>query len=61
MLVPDAPGLGIDIVEEAIAKYPSIGNVSAPNPNEEYVYFRARNKRASWLKPQAKPASNDFA
>ncbi len=44
-------GLGVDIVEAAIANYPSTGNVSPPNPNEEYVYFRARNKRASWLKP----------
>ncbi|MFN8490654.1 MAG: mandelate racemase/muconate lactonizing enzyme family protein [Caldilineaceae bacterium] len=61
MLVPDGSGLGVDIVEEAIAKYPSTGNVSPPNPNEETVYFRARNKRASWLKPQASPNSNDFA
>ncbi len=50
MLVPNGPGLGIDIVEDAIANYPSTGNVSPPNPNEEYVYFRARDKRASWLK-----------
>ncbi|MCX6045882.1 MAG: mandelate racemase/muconate lactonizing enzyme family protein [Chloroflexi bacterium] len=51
MLVPNGPGLGIDIVEDAIANYPSTGNVSPPNPNEEYLYFRARDKRASWLKP----------
>ncbi len=51
MTVPNGPGLGIDIVEEAIANYPSTGNVSPPNPDEEYVYFRARDKRASWLKP----------
>ena len=50
ILVPDAPGLGVDIVEDAIAKYPSQGNVSPPNPNEEYVYFRARRGRASWAK-----------
>ena len=49
IIVPDTPGLGIDIVEEAIAKYPSDGNVSAPDPNEEYVYFKAKSKRASWL------------
>ncbi len=60
MLVPNGPGLGVDIVEEAIAKYPSTGNVSLPNPNEEAVYFRARDKRASWLKPQASPNSKDF-
>ncbi|RME66262.1 MAG: mandelate racemase/muconate lactonizing enzyme family protein, partial [Caldilineae bacterium] len=28
ILVPDAPGLGVDIVEEAIAHYPSTGNIS---------------------------------
>ena len=60
MLVPDAPGLGIDIVEEEIAKYPSTGNVSAPNPNEEMAYFRARDKRASWLKAQSTSGTNDF-
>ncbi len=46
--VPDAPGLGIDIVEEAIAHYPSHGNVSNP-PLDEMTYFRARPQRASWL------------
>lgn len=48
ILVPDTPGLGIDIVEEAIAKYPSQGNVSPPNPNQEYVYIQARRGRANW-------------
>jgi galactonate dehydratase len=46
--VPDAPGLGVDIVEQAIAKYPPVGNVSEPNPEEEHVYFRARRGRARW-------------
>ncbi|MBN1400138.1 MAG: mandelate racemase/muconate lactonizing enzyme family protein, partial [Anaerolineae bacterium] len=50
--VPDAPGLGVEIVEEAIAKYPSMGNVSPPNPREEPVYFRARRGRARWAKGQ---------
>ena len=50
ILVPDAPGLGVDIVEQAIAKYPPVGNVSEPNPNEEHVYFRARRGRASWAR-----------
>ncbi len=49
IVVPDRPGIGVDIVEEAAAKYPSQGNVSPPDPKEEYVYFRARNRRASWL------------
>jgi len=45
--VPDAPGLGVDLVEEAIAKYPSQGNVAPPDM-QEMVYYRARRKRASW-------------
>lgn len=59
MRVPDAPGLGIDIVEEAIAHYPSDGNVSPPNLTE-YTYFRARDRRAAWLHPQAPSASDEF-
>ena len=46
LIVPDKPGLGVDIVEEAIAKYPSEGNISSPKP--EYVYFKARQNRARW-------------
>jgi galactonate dehydratase len=48
VVVPDRPGLGVDIVEEAVAKYPASGNVSAPDTAEEVVYFRARRGRASW-------------
>ena len=48
MLVPEGPGLGIDIVEEAIAQYPSDGNITPP-PLDEYTYFRARTQRATWL------------
>ncbi len=47
--VPDRPGIGVDIIEEAIAKYPSSGNISAPDSSQEYVYFRARDHRAKWL------------
>ncbi len=60
MRVPDAPGLGIDIIEEEIAKYASTGNVSAPNPDEEYVYFRARDKRARWLQADKEKGVDDF-
>jgi len=49
ILVPDRPGIGVDIVEEAIAKYPSSGNVSPRDGPQEYVYFRARDHRAQWL------------
>lgn len=48
LLVPDAPGLGVDIIEDAIATYPSEGNISPPKP--EYVYFKARQGRARWAK-----------
>jgi L-alanine-DL-glutamate epimerase-like enolase superfamily enzyme len=61
MLAPDAPGLGVEIVEEAIAQYPSRGNVSPPNPAEEYLYFRARDKRASWLRANLSRRIDDFA
>jgi galactonate dehydratase len=47
--VPDRPGIGVDIVEEAIAKYPSSGNISPPDSSQEYLYFRARDHRAKWL------------
>jgi galactonate dehydratase len=60
MLVPTTPGLGVDIVEEAIAQYPSEGNVSPPNPQEEYVYFQARQKRASWLGAGMQERPEDF-
>ena len=50
MIVPNAPGLGVDIIEDAIAHYPSQGNVSIPESSDEPVYFRARRNRASWAK-----------
>jgi galactonate dehydratase len=49
IIVPDTPGLGVDIVEEAIARYPSSGNISAPEM-DEYVYVQARYGRDRWLK-----------
>ncbi|MDA0748410.1 MAG: mandelate racemase/muconate lactonizing enzyme family protein, partial [bacterium] len=47
--VPDTPGLGIDIVEEAIAKYPSKGNISPQPDTYDYEYVHARTGRARWL------------
>lgn len=47
MVVPDGPGLGVDIDEDAIANYPSSGNISTPN-QDEFVYFQARQKRSAW-------------
>ena len=49
IVVPNTPGLGIDIVEEAIAHYPSTGNISKPEM-DEYVYVQAQYGRAAWLK-----------
>lgn len=49
IVVPNTPGLGVDIVEEAIAHYPSNGNVSEPKL-DEYVYVQAKYGRAAWLK-----------
>lgn len=59
MEVPTAPGLGIDIVEDAIAHYPSQGNISSPNVSE-YTYFRAREQRASWLRSDRPSRTGDF-
>jgi galactonate dehydratase len=59
MQVPTAPGLGIDIVEEAIAHYPSTGNVAPPTVSE-YTYFRAREKRAAWLQSGQPNRTEDF-
>ena len=50
IVVSDRPGLGVDIVEEAIANYPLTGNVSPPNSDQEYVYFQARRQRSRWMK-----------
>jgi len=49
IVVPNVPGLGVDIVEDAVARYPSSGNVSDPKL-DEYVYVQAKFGRASWLK-----------
>ena len=40
IIVPDTPGLGIDIVEEAIAKYPSSGNIAIPDNRYDYQYIQ---------------------
>jgi galactonate dehydratase len=48
ILVPDRPGIGVDIVEDAIAKYPSTGNTRIPVADEEFVYFKAQSQRARW-------------
>jgi galactonate dehydratase len=55
ILVPDAPGLGIDIEPEAIAAYPSQTNTSLPEDTYDYAYVHARQGRAHWLSSESKP------
>lgn len=47
--VPNEPGLGVELVDEAIASYPSRGNVSVPEDTYGYEYFSPRRRRAAWL------------
>ena len=49
IIVPDSPGLGVDIVEEAIAHYPSSGNIGMPDDSYDYQYVHARQGRSLWL------------
>ncbi|CAH1657669.1 mandelate racemase/muconate lactonizing enzyme family protein [Chelatococcus asaccharovorans] len=58
--VPTAPGLGVDIVEEEVARYPSRRNVADMPPEDgwayetgtvgENVYFQTRLKRRAKLR-----------
>ena len=52
-VVPEAPGLGCDIIEEAAARYPSRGNISPPDPSYDYQYCRAQGGRAKWLSSES--------
>ena len=54
IVVPDTPGLGVDIVEEAIAQYPSTGNISNPDDTYDYQYLAARMGRSRWLNTDKK-------
>ena len=49
ILLSDAPGLGVDIVEDAIAKYPSTGNVTALAEEHDHLYVAPRLRRARFL------------
>ncbi len=50
--VPDEPGLGVDIVEAAIARYPSVRNVgiATPTADEALAYVAMRRQRAVALR-----------
>jgi hypothetical protein len=60
LLVPTAPGLGVDINEEAVGRYPSERNVSIagggylPGTEGEHVYVQTRFGRAAQLRPKPK-------
>jgi L-alanine-DL-glutamate epimerase-like enolase superfamily enzyme len=55
LIVPTVPGLGVDIDEAAVARYPSQRNVSIaaggyePGTEGEHVYVQMRLHRASYL------------
>jgi galactonate dehydratase len=57
LLVPTAPGLGVDIDEAVIARHPSERNVSiagggyAPGTEGEHVYVQMRHRRAAYFGP----------
>lgn len=53
MIVPDAPGLGIELVDEAIERNPSTGNTSTPTDSHGYAYVAARMPRSRWLQGAA--------
>jgi galactonate dehydratase len=48
--IPTAPGLGIEINEEEIARHPSRGNVHPPPPGWEFMYVEAQSRRAKFFK-----------
>jgi len=63
MRVPTAPGLGVDIDEEFIARHPSRRNVSIPGggweagTEAEHVYVQTRLRRAASFKTKENGAS----
>lgn len=64
--VPEAPGLGVEIVEDEISKYPSERNVAdmpsehgeayEPGTVQECVYFQTRQRRHSRLRLKRTPS-----
>jgi galactonate dehydratase len=51
ILVPNLPGLGVDLDEEAINRYPPHNNAIpvTEDPDYDYQYVAAQRRRASWL------------
>ena len=66
VLVPDRPGLGVDLVIDEIEKHPAATNVAGgtaaywksyePGTEEERLYTQARRGRASYFNPGVDPA-----
>jgi galactonate dehydratase len=66
LAVPDTPGLGVDIVEQAVARYPSTRNLSvaggpttgayAAGTFDEQVYFQTRFGRRKTFWPRNRTA-----
>jgi galactonate dehydratase len=60
LMVPDAPGLGVDIDEAFVAKFPAANNVAVPIGEDsnsyaegtyrEHVYVQTRFKRGKYFK-----------
>lgn len=57
VLVPDRPGLGVDIVEEAIANYPPGGNVVVPNPKFHAAYEEGTGIESLYVQPRWRRAA----
>lgn len=49
LILTDDPGLGIDLNLEAIARYPSRGNISPP---KTHFYVQAKFNRGSWMEEE---------
>lgn len=49
LLLTNLPGLGIDILPEEIAKFPSQGNISPP---KTHFYIQAKTSRGSWMEEE---------
>ena len=50
IVVPDRPGIGVDIVEEAIAKYPPTSDVIVAGDEKGFAYFEARSREPDGLR-----------
>ena len=49
LLLTNLPGLGIDILPDEIAKFPSQGNISPP---KTHFYIQAKTSRGSWMEEE---------